>query len=194
MSPGGELIREGDLSIRRMRSDPDDLARLLAWRREPHVRAFWDNDDDAPELTTDFIETHYVPLTDPSHDTVATFIELSGTPVGYLQFYRWSAYPEGAHATSIPIDADAFGLDVFIGDPTCIGRGIGSRAVDLACRYLFETHGASRVALLTALDNLRAQRAYEKAGFVRVRRALDTDTRGGVRIASWLMVRERPRG
>jgi RimJ/RimL family protein N-acetyltransferase len=195
MPPSDELVRERELSIRRMRRDPDDLALLLSWRRAPHVRAFWDNDDDGPEITMDFIEDNYVPLTDHASTTTPTFIELDGRPIGYLQFYRWLVDdPEGARATSIPVDDDAFGIDVFIGEPTCTGRGIGSRAVDLVCRYLFETHGASRVALLTAEDNLGAQRAYEKAGFVRVRRALDTDTRGGVRIPSWLMVRERPSG
>jgi len=193
MTSSDELARDGDLALRRMRNDPDDLAHLLAWRSEPHVRAFWDNDDDGPEITAAFIAEEYVPYTDPSDPTTATFIELGGRPIGYLQFYRWSAYPEGARESSIPIDDDAFGLDVFVGDPTCIGTGVGARAVDLACRYLFETEGASRVALLTDVNNAGAQRAYEKAGFARARRALDTDTRGGERIESWLMVRERPR-
>ena len=74
-----------------------------------------------------------------------------------------------------------------------LGRGYGPRAVDLVCRYLFETHDATRVALLTALDNLRAQRAYEKAGLHKLARALDTDVRGGARVECWLMVRDRGR-
>jgi RimJ/RimL family protein N-acetyltransferase len=92
---------------------------------------------------------------------------------------------------TIPLDDAAFGLDIFVGEPAHCGRGVGSRAVDLACRYLFATQKASRVALLTAQRNVAAQRAYERAGFARLREALDVDTQDGERIASWLMVRER---
>jgi RimJ/RimL family protein N-acetyltransferase len=183
------VVSEGDLVIRRMQRD--DFTRLLAWRRAPHVREFWDNDDDHGEATMGFIEDNYGELLDRSHVTTATIIEVAGAPIGYLQFYRWSAYADGAREMGIPLDDGAFGLDVFIGEASRTGRGEGSRAVDLVCRHLFEKHGASRVALLTSIDNVRAQKAYERAGFARVRRTLDKDTRGGERIAAWLMVRER---
>ena len=182
------LIADRDLSLRRMRED--DLARILVWRRAPHVRAFWDNDEE-PELTEASLKEHYRPLLDASHATTAAIFEASGIPIGYLQLYDWASYPEGAQATGIPTGEGTFGLDVFLGEAAYLGRGLGARAVALACRHLFEARGASRVALLTAIENVAAQRAYERAGFVRVREALDTDTRGGARIASWLMVRER---
>jgi aminoglycoside 6'-N-acetyltransferase len=183
------IAEDAELSLRRMRED--DLAAILAWRRQPHVRQFWDNDDDGGEIGDALIDEHYRPMLDHAHPTTAAIICVGGVGVGYLQFYRWASYADGATACGIPLDDHAFGLDVFVGDPAYTGRGVGARAVDLACRYLFETHGASRVALLTSKDNAGAQRAYERAGFVRVREALDTDTRGGVRIASWLMVRDR---
>jgi RimJ/RimL family protein N-acetyltransferase len=183
------LVHEGDLSIRRMRQS--DLERIVAWRFEPHVREFWDNDEDAPELTVAQVESYYAALVDPSHATVATIIEIAATPIGYLQFYKWSAYAEPAREMGIPLDGEAYGLDLFIGDRTRIGSGVGTRVLDLVCRYLFDACGASRVALLTSIENVRARRAYERAGFTCVRETLDMDTRGGARIASWLMVRER---
>jgi len=88
------------------------------------------------------------------------------------------------------VHEDAFGIDVFIGELDLIGRGIGSRAVDLLTRLLFDERGASQVAIVTALDNHVAQRAYEKAGFHRVGEVLDTDVRDGERVRSWLMTRE----
>lgn len=184
------IARDGDLSLRRMREE--DLAAILEWRRQPHVREFWDNDDDREGIGDALIDEHYRPMLDAAHATTATIICVGGAGVGYLQFYRWASYADGAIACGIPLDDDAFGLDVFVGDPAYTGRGVGARAVDLACRYLFVEHGASRVALLTSKGNVGARRAYERAGFVCVREALDTDTRDGVRIASWLMVRERP--
>lgn len=70
-----------------------------------------------------------------------------------------------------------------------MGRGVGTRVVSLICEHLEREHGASAVALTTETTNARAQRAYEKAGFEKVRRVLDTDTRDGERVWCWLMVR-----
>ena len=183
---GAELTRENDLAIRRM--DMDDLPLLVRWRAQAHVRDWWVTDDDPlPTLAT--AAERYGPMAGPGSATTACVIELAGTPVGYVQFYRWDSYPDEAREMGIPVDDDAYGLDIFIGDPDVVGTGAGSRAVDLLCRYLFSERGASSVALLTAVDNHRARRAYEKAGLRKIRKALDIDTRGGERIPSWLMVR-----
>jgi aminoglycoside 6'-N-acetyltransferase len=185
-----ELVREGDLGIRVMTRA--DLAQVVAWRAAPHVREFWDNDDEAGGLDPETLRAHYAPLAaeEPPTPTTATIIEIDGAPVGYLQFYSWSSYAESAVAMGISLDGNVYGLDIFIGDSTHVGRGVGSRAVDVVTRWLFETRGASRVAFVTEIGNDRALRAYERAGFTRARRALDTDTRGGARIESWLMVRD----
>ncbi len=190
MSDDGTLAREEDLALRRMRPTDDDFDQLLTWRREPHVRAVWDTDDDEGEFTDAGIRAAYGPSTDPADATVATFIEVDGRPAGYLQFYPWSAYAEEADAMGVPVDDGTWGLDIFLGDPSLLASGIGPRAIGLLCRYLRRTHGATRVALLTAVDNERAQRAYEKAGMRKVGRRLDLDTRDGVRIESWLMIRD----
>jgi ribosomal protein S18 acetylase RimI-like enzyme len=65
--------------------------------------------------------------------------------------------------------------------------------VSLIHRYLVEQRGAAGVALVVARDNVRAQRAYEKAGLVRISEVLDTDTRAGQRIPSYLMAYPPPR-
>lgn len=85
-----------------------------------------------------------------------------------------------------------WGVDIFLGEPDHLDRGIGSRAVSLIYRYLIEERSAIGVGLVVARDNLRAQRAYEKAGLVRVSEVLDTDTREGRRIPSYLMASPPP--
>jgi aminoglycoside 6'-N-acetyltransferase len=188
---GDLVIGEADLSIRLMRADDASYRQLLAWRLEPHVRAVWDTDDAQDELSLEGIRGHYGPWADPSQATTGAFIELEDRPIGFIQFYPWAAYADEAREMDIPLDGEPWGLDVFIGDPELVGRGHGSRAVDLLCRYLFETRGATSVALLTDIENLRAQRAYEKAGFEKIAESLDLDTRDGVRVRSWLMIRPR---
>ena len=181
------LIRDADLSIRELGGDLADLELLVSWRARPHVSRWWDTDEE-PAFTIEAAIAESGPGADV--DTTSCFIELGGRPIGFVQYYRWWADPDGARDIGVPQGPDVFGLDVLIGELDAVGVGLGSRAVDMMCGYLFE-QGATCVALATALENGRAQRAFEKAGFHKVKQVLDTDTRGGERVESWLMVRER---
>jgi aminoglycoside 6'-N-acetyltransferase len=181
------LAADGDLALRTMRDDEHDYRLIVRWRAQPHVHEWWDPDDPAPDLDT--VRAHYGPRVRGEEPTTACVIELDAAPIGYLQFYRWRAWPEAAETLGAGTDEGAFGIDLFIGEPSVIGRGVGTRVVSLACAYLEREHGASAVVLATETTNHRAQRAYEKAGFAKVRRVLDTDTRGGERVWCWLMVR-----
>ena len=183
------VATDGDLTIRLLRNDPADIEMLTAWRAKPHVHAWWHPDRPPPSF--DEIAATYGPRTHASSTTTPCLIELDDRPVGYIQFYRWAAFADEADAMNIEYDEDTFGLDVMIGETELMDRGIGSRAVDLLCRHLEGDYAASRIALTTDIENLRAQRAYEKAGFEKVRTVLDLDLRGGERSHAWLMVRIR---
>jgi RimJ/RimL family protein N-acetyltransferase len=55
---------------------------------------------------------------------------------------------------------------VFIGDDACRGRGLGTEACLLICRFAFEQLGLNRVFLRVIASNTAAIRSYEKVGFV----------------------------
>ena len=55
---------------------------------------------------------------------------------------------------------------IFIGEDSCRGKGIGSAAAKLALDYAFGELGLNRVFLRVFVDNLRAIKSYENAGFV----------------------------
>ena len=184
-----EPIRDGDLTIRPMRDDTDDYRLLVRWRAEPHIHEWWDPDEPAPTL--DEVIAHYGPAVRGEEKTTSCIFELEDRPVGFVQFYRWLPYTQGDDPIDVRADPDTFGLDIHIGEPDLIERGLGTRVVDLLCGYLEREHGASWIALITDVENHRAQRAYEKAGFRKVRRVLDTDTRDGHRALCWLMERRR---
>ena len=186
------IAREEGLAIRRMRDEPDEYLRMVRWRNEPHVREWWDPDD--PPLTVDGAIEEYRSLIHSDSPTTACIIEVNDEPIGYIQFYQWSKYPNDARALGVSVGEDVWSLDVFIGEPQRVGRGVGPRAVDLLCRYLFSDRGASTVALVTAQANSHALHAYRKVGFLPTTRVLDTDTKDGQRVESWLMVRERSGG
>lgn len=185
---GVDVQLESDgLVIRRMVDSVDDYDLLVRWRNQPHVRKWWDPDDSP--LTREGAIEQYRSDTLPESPSTACIVELQGEPIGFMQFYRWSSYAEDADLVGIPWDEDTWGIDQFIGEPDEVGRGLGTRMVCLLCEYLESRFEASAIVLTTELGNRTAIRCYEKSGFGKVREVLDTDTRDGERVRSWLMVR-----
>jgi aminoglycoside 6'-N-acetyltransferase len=174
-----------------MRDELDDYALLARWRRAPHVAEWWDTAQ--PELGLDGVTAKYRSRARSEDPTTACIIEVEGQPVGYIQFYPWQAYQAEMRDIGFELPVGYWGVDIFIGEPDYLDRGYGSRAVSLTSGYLVEERGAAGVALVVARDNVRAHRAYEKAGLVRISEVLDTDTRFGQRIPSYLMTHPPPR-
>ena len=181
------VVAQDDLVIRRMRDEDAEYDLMVGWRNLPHVRRRWDPDH--PPLTRESAIEEYRPDTQLDSVSVACIIELQDRPIGFIQFYRWASYPEGAREVGIPFDDQTYSLDVFIGVPELIGQGRGTKVVRLLSDYLINELGGSSVALTTDLDNHAAIKCYENAGFERIRVVLDTDTYMGERVKCWLMVK-----
>lgn len=135
-----------------------DLPMLEAWLAEPHVVEWWDEGPDAG--LAEIVEAM------DSVETEPLIVELAGRPIAYIQSY--DPHLEDGH----PYQDQPFGtlgIDITIGIPDLVGKGHGSRIVGQFADMLFE-EGAPRVVIDPDPKNLRAIRAYEKAGF----RAFDT--------------------
>jgi aminoglycoside 6'-N-acetyltransferase len=185
------IAATADLVIRRVRDQPGDHARILAWRNSPHVREWWDPDD--PPLTLEGLIEELSAAADS--ETTSCIIELDGEAVGFIQFYPWDREEAYLAEVGLILPRGSWGLDVYIGDPALAGRGVGSRAVRLLSDHLFAHESASAVALITEAGNARAHAAYRHAGMrVSGEPFLDTDRRGGQRVESILMIRDRPGG
>jgi len=135
-----------------------DLPMLGAWLAAPHVAEWW---DEGPEAAlAEIVEAM------DSVETEPLIVELDGRPIAYIQSY--DPHLEDGH----PYQDQPFGtlgIDITIGIPNLVGKGHGSAIVRQFADMLFE-EGAPRVIIDPDPNNLRAIRAYEKAGF----RAFDT--------------------
>lgn len=158
---------------------------MLRWLSVPHVAEWWNPEHVA--LNLESVQADFPSETKPDDPTTNCIIELKSQPIGFVQFHPWDAYADEMREMGFELPAGYWGLDIFIGEIDHIDRGLGTRVVSLMRRYLIEDRGAAGVALVVARDNVRAQRAYEKAGLVRTREVLDVDTRDGERIPSYLM-------
>lgn len=71
-------------------------------------------------------------------------------------------------------------LGIFIGDKASWGKGYGTEVMRLLLEHGFMTLNLNRIYLRVYASNLRAIRAYEKAGFVHEGRMRQAEYRNGV--------------
>jgi len=123
----------------------EDAERLLRIRNEPEVARRWGFEDIEEEVYEQFVgaEEGFV-------------IEVDGEVVGAIQYHE-EKDPMYRHA----------GMDIFLAT-SHHGRGLGTEAIRVLSRYLFEERGHHRLTIDPAADNVAAIRAYERAGFRRV--------------------------
>jgi aminoglycoside 6'-N-acetyltransferase len=183
------LAADGDLVLRRMRDDDADYAVMARWLSDPRVLE-WFGGRDRPMSKIDVCEK-YRPRLSGKVPTTCLIAECGQKPVGYLQFYRWRDYPADATVLGLSTLDNPYGVDLFVGHPELWGTGLGSRMLRLLLGHLFDRAGARRVALSAMAHNYRAQRAYAKVGFRRIRLVPDAEVHEGVARDEWLMIADR---
>jgi aminoglycoside 6'-N-acetyltransferase len=148
---------------------------LGSWLRQPHVAKWWGDPDEALRE-----------VSKPPAAGGEALITVDGSPVGYL---RWQtpcrSDLDAAGLQDVPLDA--VDIDIVVGEADWLGRGVGSSALMFLVERLV-ADGATTIMLATSVENRRAVRAYEKAGFTCRRQFTDTD--GGT---YWLMTIEAGR-
>ncbi len=129
-----------------------DLPQLRRWLHAPEVKRWWGNPSEQFELLREDLNEPRMTM---------RIVSFNGRAFAYAQDYDVDAWPQ-LHLAHLPQGSRA--IDSFIGWPSMIGRGHGQAYLRrLAERLCAE--GAPLVAIDPATDNLRARRAYEKAGF-----------------------------
>jgi aminoglycoside 6'-N-acetyltransferase len=134
-------------------------ALLADWLHRPHVSRWWEADQlDRMRATP---------------ERAHAMIAVRGTPVGYI---RWQAAGrealEAAGLRELP--PEAIDIDLFVGEAPWLGRGVGPSALRLLLHRLARERAAPLACLCTSTDNVAALRAFEKAGFRRLRQFDDT--------------------
>jgi len=124
------------LTLRELRSS--DLELVRAWLAEPHVARWY--------LLGSTAERELEELrgcldgTEPTHLLTAVDDDL---PIGWCQWYCCGDYPD--HAAAIGARPGDIGIDYAIGDPSRIGRGVGTELVSVLVDHVRELHPGSGV-------------------------------------------------
>ncbi len=152
--------------------DPARHSELLrTWLKRQHVRRWWGD----PEQT-------FKASQEPSHAVHQAIIFTASTPVGYVRWQRMSR-AELKAAGLLEVLEQTYDIDIFIGEIARLGRGIGPEALRILLRQLRRDPSIPCASVGTSVANTSAIRAYEKAGFRRLR--LFDDPEWG---RCWIMV------
>jgi len=129
------------------------------WLQREHVRRWW-RDARTPEV----VEEHYGPAIDGAEPTKMFVIEIDGAPVGSIQTYLVSDYPEWE--ATVQVGEGVVGVDLLIGEEELTGQGLGP---EILATFAREVATAPSVIATVEEGNRRSWRAFEKAGFRHVR-------------------------
>jgi aminoglycoside 6'-N-acetyltransferase len=127
------------------RQDHDMLRSILG---DPSVAQWWGPPKPGVDVLDDWLEA------DP--ETTVWTIEVDGKVAGSIQA-----------SEEADLDYRHAGIDLFLG-PEFQGRGIGTEAIRVLARWLFEERGHHRLTIDPSAANERAIRAYSSVGFKRV--------------------------
>jgi aminoglycoside 6'-N-acetyltransferase len=153
------------LEFRRMSAD--DLRQMHDWLQRDHVRGWW-----SKYATYDAVVEHYLPAIEGREPTDLHLIVLADRPIGFIQTYLVSDYPE--YAELIGLGQGIAGVDLFIAEKELTGKGIGTDALRAFTRDVVFTRPTT-VACVADPDvrNAASIRAFEKAGFRSVAEFVD---------------------
>jgi aminoglycoside 6'-N-acetyltransferase len=132
-----------------------DLPLVRRWLGEQHVVQWWGDPAEQYALVRGDLD-------EPAMDQF--IVSANGHAFGYLQCYDLTAWNSGFGAHP----AGTRGIDQFIGEPDMVSRGHGSAFIRAFIDRLLVS-GAPRIVTDPDPANTRAVRAYEKAGFEKVR-------------------------
>lgn len=138
----------------------EDLPQLHRWMNTPHVQRWWGG----REVSLKEVEAKYGLRIRGEAPTTCYFVLYGNVPIGYIQTYRIRDYPD--YARDVLVEDGAAGLDVFIGEPKYVGRGLGTEILRRSLGdVVFGKTDAESCIVGPEPANQVAIRAYEKAGF-----------------------------
>jgi aminoglycoside 6'-N-acetyltransferase len=129
-----------------------DLSLLQHWDEQPHVVASDPNDDWGWEVELDRTPEWREQL----------IAEIEDCPIGFIQIIDPAL--EDSHYWG-DVAANLRAIDIWIGEETDLGKGYGTKMMQLALARCFADPTVTDVLVDPLASNTRAHRFYERLGF-----------------------------
>jgi aminoglycoside 6'-N-acetyltransferase len=137
-----------------------DVPHLERWDRQAHVISAT-TDDPAAEKA---FENAYWPDELAAQDENSQYLiaELNGKPIGAMQLI--DPHLEKTHYWG-EIRPNLRALDIWIGEPDCLGKGYGETMMRRAFKLCFADPAVTAIVIDPLASNARAHRFYRRLGF-----------------------------
>jgi aminoglycoside 6'-N-acetyltransferase len=135
-----------------------DLELVAKWLVEPHVARWYLAGSTLEREIEDLYRC--ISAEEPTH--ALTVLE-DEEAIGWCQWYLCGDYPD--HAAAVDAAPGDVGIDYAIGDPTRIGRGVGTRLLAVLVEHVRREYPAAGVVADPEATNVASRRALEKNGF-----------------------------
>lgn len=135
------------------------IATFKKWLTEDHIKPVWQEPEDEAEFNEKFL----VKL--PQRGVKPFIITSNDEPLGYIQYYNAHSIGNGWWENE-PLGT--YGIDLLIGEKTQVGKGVGPAIIkEFTTFILRQEPNVTSIIIDPEPTNLRAIKAFEKAGFVR---------------------------
>lgn len=145
-------MSEQEVAITLRSATSADLALLRHWDEQPHVVASNPNDEWDWEIELECTPESYEQL----------IAEIDGRPIGFIQILD-PARDESKYWGKVTANLRA--IDIWIGEETDLGKGYGTKMMQLALERCFTDPLVTAVIVDPLASNTRAHRFYERLGF-----------------------------
>lgn len=145
----------------------EDLACVARWLAEPHVARWWLPDTTA-EVELAKLHSRIAGKCDQATKTLTIIERLGGStaaasPVGWCQWYPYDYYPIETEA--LGADRSDCGIDYAIGEPTAIGRGLGTELIGALVNEVRQHRPGCGILADPDARNTASRRVLERNGF-----------------------------
>jgi aminoglycoside 6'-N-acetyltransferase len=130
-----------------------DHALLEKWIKNSHIKEWWGDPDKIIKE-----------LSEPAIGGEEAIITIQDKPVGYV---RWQipSLEELLEAGLDDLPNSVVDIDIAIGEVSYLGRGIASQALRLLINRLLMSANAPMIMMCTSINNIKAIKCFDKAGF-----------------------------
>lgn len=137
-----------------------DVPLFDRWDRQPHVISATTDDPAAEKAFEDAYWPHE--LASQNEHSEYFIAELAGRPIGAMQII--DPHRESTHYWG-EIRPNLRALDIWIGEPDCLGKGYGETMMRLAFQRCFADPAVTAIVIDPLASNARAHRFYCRLGF-----------------------------
>lgn len=134
-----------------------DYDLLIKWISSPHISEWWG--DPAKNIKE---------MSEPATGGGEALIKTNSQSVGYI---RWQIpSQEDLQAAGLDDLPDSVvDIDIAIGEKNYLGRGIAPKAIQLLINRILTSKNVPMIMMCTSINNTKAIKSFEKAGFTRNR-------------------------